>query len=66
MKAFACDILNVAQQMYLVTDERGNIVAKGENAGYQLFLLFHECFSNGSFLRVVPSFKTLYCIMKVT
>ena len=32
-----------------------NIMRKGENAGYQYFLLFHTMFSKGFFLRVVKS-----------
>ena len=30
-----------------------NIVGKGENAGYQHFLLFQQCFQNLSFPRVL-------------
>ena len=29
--------------------EKVNIVGKGENAGYQLFLLFPQCFQRASF-----------------
>ena len=32
-----------------VCDRIGNIVGKGENAGYQHFLLFPQCFENASF-----------------
>ena len=34
--------------MISVTDEQGNIVGKGENAGYQHFLLFTQCCPKGS------------------
>ena len=44
LKAFADNILNVVQMMICVTDWIENIVAKGENAGYQHFLLFPQCF----------------------
>ena len=30
--------------MISVSDQVENFVAKGENAGYQLFLLFPQCF----------------------
>ena len=47
-KAFADDILNVVQIMICVSDMVKNIVEKGENAGYQHFLLFPECFQKAS------------------
>ena len=41
----------------LVNDRIKNIVGKGENAGYQHFLLFQQCFprpfSSGSFIVVI-------------
>ena len=40
LKAFADDKINVAQMMIPVLDSVENIVGKGENAGYQHFLLF--------------------------
>ena len=43
-KAFTDDILNVVQMTIGVTDWVENIVVKGENAGYQHFLLFPQCF----------------------
>ena len=39
-KAFPDDILDVVQIMICVSDMVENIVGKGENAGYQHFLLF--------------------------
>ena len=39
-KAFADNKINVAQMMISVFDKVENIVGKGENAGYQHFLLF--------------------------
>ena len=41
--------------MISVFDRVENIVGKGENAGYQHFLLFLQCFQKASFLRVVKS-----------
>ena len=35
-----------------VLDMVGNIVGKGENAGYQHFLLFPQCFQKDPFLEV--------------
>ena len=36
-------------------DTAKNIVGKGENAGYQHFLLFPQCFPKALFHRVVES-----------
>ena len=55
LKAFADDKINVAQMIVSVFDRIGNIVGKGENAGYQHFLLFLQCFQKPSFLGVVKS-----------
>ena len=55
-KVFADDNLNVAGKATLVFGRRvENIARKGENAGYQHFLLFTEMFSKGCFLRVITS-----------
>ena len=48
-KAFTDDKINVAQIMIPVFDRVENIVGKGENAGYQHFLLFPQCFQKASF-----------------
>ena len=42
--AFADDKINVTEQLKLVLGRVENIVEKGENAGYQHFLLFLPCF----------------------
>ena len=55
LRAFAGDKINVAQMMIFVFDRVENIVGKGENAGYQHFLLFPTMFSKGFFLGVVKS-----------
>ena len=52
------DTLIVVQMMFRVTDSVYNIVGKGENAGYQHFLLFPLCFQKA----VV---KSLDCVVKI-
>ena len=47
-KAFADNILNVVQIMICISDRVESIVGKGENAGYQHFLLFPQCFQKTS------------------
>ena len=49
LKAFADDKMNVARIMIPVFDRVENIVVKGENAGYQHFLLFPQCFQKVPF-----------------
>ena len=44
LKAFADDKVTVAKLMIFVFDRVENIAGKGENAGYQHFLLFLQCF----------------------
>ena len=44
LKAFADNNLYVAQMMIYFFDRVENIVRKGENADYQHFLLFPQCF----------------------
>ena len=44
MKAFADDKLNVARAMISLIDRIENTVGKDENAGYQHFLHFVQCF----------------------
>ena len=44
LKAFANDKINVTQIMISVFDRVENIKGKGENAGYQHFPLFPQCF----------------------
>ena len=47
LKAFADDKINVTE-FVLGTVE--NIVGKGENAGFQHFLLFPQCFKKASYI----------------
>ena len=44
LKSFADDKLNLAQNIKVVFHKIENIVGKEENAGYQHFLLFPQCF----------------------
>ena len=48
LKTFEDDKIKVAQMVF---DRVENIVGKGENAGYQHFLLFPPCFQKASSFR---------------
>ena len=48
LKAFADDKLNVTQNVKVVFHRIENIVGKEENAGYQHFLVFLQCFQKAS------------------
>ena len=50
LKAFADNKINVLKMMILDFDRIENIVGKGENAGYQDFLLFPQCFQRAFYL----------------
>ena len=49
LKALADDNFRVVQMMQFSSDRVENTVGKGENAGYQHFLLFLQCFQKASF-----------------
>ena len=51
LKAFADYKLNVNKMQISLFDRVGNIVGKGENAGYQHFLLSPQCFQKATFSR---------------
>ena len=51
LKAFADDKINVTEKMKFVFGRVENIVGKGENAGYQHFHLFPQCFQEDLFSR---------------
>ena len=51
LKAFADDKIIVIQKLKFVLGRVENIVGKGENAGYQHFLLLPQSFQNVSFSR---------------
>ena len=55
LKAFADNKINVAEMMIFLSDRVENIVGKGENAGFQHFLLFPQYFQKGFFFRIVKS-----------
>ena len=56
LKAFANAKTNVREKLIFVLETVENINGKGENAGYQHFLLFSQCFQKeGFFLRVVKT-----------
>ena len=44
LKAYADDKINVTEKLKFVLGSVENIVGKGENAGYQHFLIFPQCF----------------------
>ena len=48
LKAFADDKLNMAQKLKFVLGRIENIEGKGENDGYQHFLLLPQCFQKAS------------------
>ena len=50
LKAFADDKINLSKELKFVMGRVENTEGKGENAGYQHFLLFPQCFQNSSFL----------------
>ena len=49
LKAFADNEINVTENLKFVLERIENIMARGENAGYQHFLLFPQCFQKLSF-----------------
>ena len=48
LKAYADNKLNTAKMTILLCDRLENTLGKGENAGYQHFLLFPKCFPRPS------------------
>ena len=55
LKALADDKSNITQNIKVMFHRIENIVGKEENAGYQHFLLFPQCFQKGFFLQCVKS-----------
>ena len=73
LKAFADDIVKVTEILKFLLERLENIVGKGENAenmgkgenaGYQHFLLFPQCFQKdsytGSFIKELTSIFSLF------
>ena len=56
-KAFADHKINVNEKFKFGLGKVENIAGKGENAGYQHFLLFPQCFQK-------PSVKSRDCVVK--
>ena len=48
LKALADNKIKLAEKLKFVLGRVENIVGKGENAGYQHFLLFPQCFQKAS------------------
>ena len=61
LKELADDKIDKTQKLKFVLRSKENIVGKGENCGYQHFLLFPTMFSKTYFLRVV---KSPDCVVK--
>ena len=51
LKAFEDGKMNETEKLKFILGREENIVGKGENAGYQHFLLFPQMFFKASFLR---------------
>ena len=49
LKAFADDKFNLAEKLKFALGGVENIVGQGENAEYQHFLFFPQCFQKASF-----------------
>ena len=49
LKAFEDDEINVIENFKFVWEMVENILGNGENAGYQHFLLFLQCFQKASY-----------------
>ena len=50
LKAFADNKVNSTEKLKFVFGSVENVVGKGENASFQHFLLFPQCFQKASFL----------------
>ena len=50
LKALADDKINVTEKMIFALGRVENIVGREENAGYQHFRLFPQCFQKATFL----------------
>ena len=61
LKGFANDKINVTPKLIFVFGRVENIVGKGENAVYQHFLLFPQCFQKDFLFKVI---KSQDCVVK--
>ena len=62
LKELADDKMHVTEKFKFILRRIENIVGKGENAGYQHFLLFLQCFQKASFQGSLKVFKD--CVVK--
>ena len=53
LKAFADNTINLTKQLKFVVGSVENFEGKGENVGYQHFLLFLQCYQKASFSRLL-------------
>ena len=60
--AFSNNKIKLVKMKNLVLDRVENIVEKGENADYQHFLLFAQCFQKASLLKVRIVLKTVHLL----
>ena len=56
------DKINVTHGLKLVLERTENIVGKGENVGYQHFLLFLQCFQKFFFFHTIV--KSRDCVLR--
>ena len=63
LKAFADDTIDVIQKLILVLEWVENIVVKGENAVYQHFLLFSQCFQKHCLSGSLKVGIVWYCVI---
>ena len=63
LKAFADDKITVIEKLWFVLGRIENIVGKGENAGYQHFILFPQCFQKVSY-KSAGWLKVRTCVLK--
>ena len=61
LEASADDKINVTEKLKFVSGRVENIMGKGENAGYQHFLLSQQLFAKGILHRIVRSWD---CVVK--
>ena len=61
LKALADKKIKVTEKMKFILERVENITRKEENAGYQHFLLFPQCFQKASLLGVI---KCRNCVVK--
>ena len=65
LKALADDKIYVPKKLKSVLAREENIVGKGENAGYQHFLLFPKCYQKVSFTEVFNPFPNKPWFLRV-